>query len=162
LKLDHHTCGLFFWRTQYGVKKIKEANNTDKRSDNLKKYIELTILSIFFVGILSGFQNSTVSPKISEYSEKAPSLFVQSRTKGNNVFVECILSGISFRQSDQHNRKVGKLVIWLDGKRTKEVNSAAFIIKGLPPGEHMVKLEVVDLKNVPYGVTTEFLVNIPK
>jgi hypothetical protein len=128
----------------------------------LKKYIELTILSIFLVGILSGFQKSTVLPMVSVYSEKTPSLSVQSRTKGNNVFVECILSGISFRQSDQHDRKVGKLVIWLDGKRTKEVNTAAFIIKGLPPGEHRVKLEVVDLKNVPYGITKEFLVNIPK
>lgn len=128
----------------------------------LKRYIELTILSIILTGILSGFQKSPVLPMVSEYSEKTPSLYVQSRTKGNNVFVECILSGISFRQSDQDDRKVGKLVIWLDGKRTKEVNTAAFIIKGLPPGEHMVKLEVVDLKNVPYGVTKEFLVNIPK
>lgn len=128
----------------------------------MKRYIEITILSIFFVGILSGFQESTVLAKVSEYSEKTPSLHVQSRTKGNNVFVECVLSGISFRQSEQNDRKVGKLVIWLDGKRTKEVNSAAFIIKDLPPGEHSVKLEVVDLKNVPYGVTQEFLVNIPK
>ncbi|MEC1520976.1 hypothetical protein P9D43_02865 [Neobacillus niacini] len=128
----------------------------------MKRYIELTILSIFLTGILSGFQKSPVLPMVSKYSENNPSLYVQSRTKGNNVFVECILSGISFRQSDQHDRKVGKLVIWLDGKRTKEVNSAAFIIKGLPPGEHTVKLEVVDLKNVPYGITKEFLVNIPK
>jgi hypothetical protein len=128
----------------------------------LKKYIELTILSIFLTGILSGFEQVTVKPMVSEYSEKAPSLYVQSRIKGNNVFVECILSGISFRQSEENDRKVGKLVIWLDGKRTKEVNTAAFIIKGLPPGEHNVKLEVVDLKNVPYGVTKEFLVKIPK
>jgi hypothetical protein len=128
----------------------------------LKKYIGFTILSIFLLGILSGFQTSAALPLTGEYSEETPSLTVQSRTKGNNVFVECILSGISFRQSEQNDRKVGKLVIWLDGKRTKEVNSAAFIIKGLPPGEHSVKLEVVDLKNVPYGVTKEFLVNIPK
>jgi hypothetical protein len=128
----------------------------------VKQYIKLTILSIFLVGILSGFQKSDVLVKVSDYSEKSPSLYVQTKTKGNNVFVECILTGVSFRQSDQQDRKVGKLVIWLDGKKTKEVNSAAFIIKGLPPGEHTIKLEVVDLKNVPYGVTQEFLVNIPK
>jgi hypothetical protein len=128
----------------------------------LKKYIKFIILSIFLLGILSGFQKSAVLPLAGEYSEKTPSLSVQSRTKGNNVFVECVLSGISFRQSEQNDRKVGKLIIWLDGKRTKEVNSAAFIIKGLPPGEHRIKLEVVDLKNEPYGVTKEFLVNIPK
>lgn len=128
----------------------------------MKKHIELTILSIFIVGILSGFQTSTVLPVTNEYSQKSPSLFVQSKTKGNNVFVECILTGISFRQTDQKDRKVGKLVIWLDGKRTKEVNAAAFIIKGLPPGRHEVKLEVVDLNNQSYGLTNEFLVNIPK
>jgi hypothetical protein len=130
---------------------------------NLKKYIELTILSLFIVGILSGFQKSNVLPVSSEYSQMTPpSFFVQSKTKGSNVFVECILTGISFRQTEQKDRKVGKLVIWLDGKRAKEVNSAAFIIKGLPPGRHEVKLEVVDLNNQPYGLTNEFLVNIPK
>jgi hypothetical protein len=128
----------------------------------LKKYIELTILSIFLVGILSGFQSSTALSDYSEYSEVNPSFFVQSKTKGNNVYVECILSGISFRESDQNGQKVGKLIIWLDGKKTQEVNSAAFIIKGLPPGKHEVKLEVVDLKNKSYGITNVFLVNIPK
>lgn len=128
----------------------------------MKKCIELTILSIFLVSILSGFQASNVSPVFSENSDKTPSFFVQSKTNGKDVFVECILSGISFRQSDQKGQKVGKLVIWVDGKRTKEVNAAAFIIKGLPPGEHEVKLEVVDLHNKPYGLTSEFLVNIPK
>lgn len=137
-------------------------NNTGKRSDDLKKYMELTILSIFLVSILSGFQGSTASPVFSEYSDKAPSFFVQSKTNGKDVFVECILSGISFRQSDQKGQKVGKLVVWVDGKRTREVNAAAFIIKGLPPGEHEVKLEVVDLHNKSYGLTNEFLVNIPK
>lgn len=119
----------------------------------LKKIMGVTILSIFIVVIMSGFQQN---------ENQNPSLFVQSNIKGNNVFVECILSGISFRESNQNGQKVGKLVIWLDGKKTKEVNSAAFIIKGLPPGDHQVKLEVVDLKNVPYGVTKEFMVNIPK
>jgi hypothetical protein len=129
---------------------------------DLKKCIKLTILSIFLVSILSGFQASNVSPVFSGNSDKTPSFFVQSKTNGKDVFVECILTGISFRQSDQNGQKVGKLVIWVDGKRTKEVNAAAFIIKGLPPGEHAVKLEVVDLHNKSYGLTNEFLVNIPK
>ncbi|MEH6995135.1 hypothetical protein V7075_20905 [Neobacillus drentensis] len=128
----------------------------------MKKCIKLTILSIFLVSILSGFQASNVSPVFSENSDKTPAFFVQSKTNGKDVFVECILSGISFRQSDQNGQKVGKLVIWVDGKRTKEVYAAAFIIKGLPPGEHEVKLEVVDLHNKSYGLTSEFLVNIPK
>ncbi|WHZ04730.1 hypothetical protein QNH48_08940 [Neobacillus sp. YX16] len=128
----------------------------------MKKCIKLTILSIFLVSILSGFQASNDSQVFSADSDKTPTFFVQSKTNGKDVFVECILSGISFRQSDHKGQKVGKLVIWVDGKRTKEVNAAAFIIKGLPPGQHEVKLEVVDLNNKSYGLTSEFLVNIPK
>jgi hypothetical protein len=138
------------------------ANNTIKGVMILKKYIEVTILSIFLVGILTGFQRPTVLSDMNNYSGGNPSFFVSSKTKGSNVYVECILSGISFRESDQKSQKVGKLIIWLDGRKTKEVNSAAFIIKGLPPGNHEVKLEVVDLNNKPYGLTNVFLVNIPK
>ncbi|MEH7255489.1 hypothetical protein V7111_25605 [Neobacillus niacini] len=119
----------------------------------MKKFIGFILLSILMLGIMSGFNQNDNQPA---------SLLVQSKIKDNNVFVECILSGISFRESEQKNQKVGKLVIWLDGKKTREVNTAAFIIKGLSPGNHQVKLEVVDLKNVPYGLTKEFLVNIPK
>lgn len=90
------------------------------------------------------------------------SLFVQHKIKGSHVFVECILTGISFREQDHAGQEVGKLVVSVDGKKTAEVTSAAFILKNLPPGEHKVKLEVVNLKDKPYGITKEFLVNIPK
>jgi hypothetical protein len=119
----------------------------------LKRNMGVILLSIFIVAIMTGFQQN---------ENQNPSFFVQSSIKGNNVYVECVLSGISFREANQNGQKAGKLVIWLDGKRREEVNSAAFIIKGLSPGEHKVKLEVVDLKNEPYGLIKEFMVNIPK
>ncbi|MFP7296011.1 hypothetical protein [Neobacillus niacini] len=128
----------------------------------MKKYMVLTFLFIFSVSILSGFQGSTVSPLYGEILEKTPSFFVQSNTKGKDVFVECILSGISFRQSDKKGQKTGKLLIWIDGKKTREVNAAAFIIKDLSPGKHEIKLEVIDLENKSYGLTNKFLVNIPR
>jgi hypothetical protein len=119
----------------------------------LKKQIGVILLSIFIVGFLTGFKQNI---------NQTPSLVVQTSIKDKNVYVECILTGISFRQSEQNSKKVGKLVIYVDGKKTDVVNSAAFIIKGLQPGQHGVKLEVVDLKNEPYGIRKEFLVNIPK
>jgi hypothetical protein len=90
------------------------------------------------------------------------SLFVQHKIKDGRVFVECILTGISFREQDHAGQDVGKLEVWVDGKKTNEVTSAVFILKDLTPGDHKVKLEVVNLKNEPYGLTKEFLVNIPK
>ncbi len=102
---------------------------------------------------------------VSVYSQDTPaipSLFVQHEIKGNQVLVECIVNGISFRESDRSQKKVGKLVVWVDGKRKSEVSSAAFIIKGLSPGSHKLKLEMVNLENESYGLAKEFMVNIPR
>jgi hypothetical protein len=154
-----------------------------KRGDYLKKFNLFYILPILIAGILGGchkdipepetksklvpagniqINHSGAVPVFYQDSKEIPALMVQFNTVGKNVFVECILRGISFRESEHTRQKVGKLVVWIDGKRNQEVKTAAFIIKSLPPGNHKVKLEVVDLNNVPYGLTKEFLVNIPK
>ena len=99
----------------------------------------------------------TSSPK----NEVIPSLFVQYESKGNNVFVECIVTGVTFRENNHSNRKVGKMIVWVDGKKSQEVSAAAFIIKDLAYGNHKLKLEVVDLHNKSYGLSKEFMVNIP-
>lgn len=90
-----------------------------------------------------------------------PSLSVQYQTKGQNVFVECVMTGISFRESDLPKQNVGKIVIWVDGQRQQEATAAVFIIKQLSVGSHHLRLEVVDLKNKPYGVSKDFTVTIP-
>ncbi|GHI01276.1 hypothetical protein [Neobacillus kokaensis] len=138
--------------------------------------MQKTICFILVIGILAGcldqtpnaeaaLKNSVVEHNTNYSNTQGhpfPALFVQYKTKGNHVFVECIVTGITFRQSDYSKQKVGKIVVWINGKRKSEVDSAAFIIKGLTPGNHKIKLEVVKLNNVPYGLDKEFIVDIPK
>ncbi|WP_051633680.1 hypothetical protein [Bacillus sp. UNC41MFS5] len=121
----------------------------------MKKQLPRVVLIILLIGILSGFNN--VIPRA-----EMPSLYVNHQVKGETVLINCIVSGISFRETDHSKKKLGKLVIWIDGKKKSEVNAAAFIIKGLSPGSHRVKLEVVDLNNQPYGMEKEFMVNITR
>jgi hypothetical protein len=121
----------------------------------MKKHFPQVALFILLIGILSGFNH--VSP-----SAEMPSLFVHHEIKGEAVLISCIVSGISFREIDQSKRKIGKLVIWVDGQKKSEAKAAAFIIKGLTPGGHRVKVEVVDLNNEPYGLEKEFMVNITR
>jgi hypothetical protein len=123
------------------------------------------------IGLLSGFQQDksileqglpaekTLLADISE--DREPAMFVQYESKGNNVFVECIVTGVTFRESAKNKRKVGKMIVWVDGKKSKEVSTAAFIIKDLATGNHVLKLEMVDLHNKSYGISKEFMVNIP-
>lgn len=149
----------------------------------MKRNIWMLTLSIFVISMMAGCQNDVPKPEtnlklipmvhastykldsipvLKQNSNEIPSLFVQYKAKGNKIMVECILTGISFRESDHSKEKLGKMLVWVDGKKYQEVSTAAFIIKGLAPGNHKLKLEVIDLKNQPYGLTKEFMVNIPK
>jgi hypothetical protein len=121
----------------------------------MKKHFPHALLMFLIIGILSGFNN--VSPRT-----EMPSLYVHHHVKDQQVLINCIVSGISFRESDHSKEKTGKIVVWIDGKKHTEVQAAAFIIKGFSPGSHTVKLEVVSLNNVPYGLAKEFMVNIPR
>jgi hypothetical protein len=135
------------------------------------------------MGVLSGFQKNLSTTEIEQNngavdltslnqtgsfpidnpnSKDIPSLIVKHEIKRNLVLIECIVTGISFRETDKSKQKIGKIVVWIDGKKHTEATSAALIIKGLKPGSHKVILEIVNLNNEPYGLANEFMVNIPK
>lgn len=95
---------------------------------------------------------------LSAWLQAADPFTVQHQVKGNDVFVECMIPSISFRD---HSKNKGKLKLYVDGKERKEVTSAAFIIKGLPTGTHKIKIVVVKPNGEPYGLEKEFNVTIP-
>ncbi|MEH7118719.1 hypothetical protein V7128_15030 [Neobacillus vireti] len=101
-------------------------------------------------------------PVFNPSRNEIPALFVSYETKGKQVFVECQVTGISFRNADNDRQKAGKMVVWVDGIRRSEVRSAAFIIKDLSPGKHRLRLEVVSLQNEPFGLSKQMMVIIPK
>lgn len=82
---------------------------------------------------------------------------VQHHVKGDNVFVECMIPNISFRE-DSKNK--GKIILMIDGKKREEIHTAAFIIKGLGRGTHQISLEVVTPNNEPYHLKKEFAVSV--
>jgi hypothetical protein len=139
----------------------------------MKKMLIL-LISFLLLGILPGClpkpkifsvqNNHLLNEKTVSASElttvKKPSMSVHYQTNGNSLLVECVVSGITFREMDHSKENVGKLVIWLDGKKKQEASAAAFIMKGLSNGKHQLKLEVVNLQNQPYGLSKELEINI--
>ncbi|PLR84088.1 hypothetical protein CVD25_12780 [Bacillus canaveralius] len=85
---------------------------------------------------------------------------VQHHVKGNNVFVECFVTGISFRAPHETGKEQGKIVVYVDGEKREEVTAAAFIIKDLSPGTHRIKMELVNPYNQPYQLKNEIHVTI--
>lgn len=85
--------------------------------------------------------------------------YVKSHVNGKDVFIECIIPAVTFRDTNASNK--AKMIVYVNGKIKEEVSSAAFIIKDLPPGTHRVKLKVIKLKDASYHLQKEFLVTIP-
>lgn len=89
--------------------------------------------------------------------QKREPFIVKHHVKGASVFVECMVSDISFREKSE---KQGKIILYVNGKKKEEITTAAFIIKGLPRGTHQIKLEVVKPNNEPYHLQKEFAISI--
>ncbi|WP_338469934.1 hypothetical protein R4Z10_14090 [Niallia sp. XMNu-256] len=89
-----------------------------------------------------------------EQDNKENSFFVKHHIKDKDLFIECIVEGTSFRE------KEAKIIVYIDGIKREEVNQAAFIIKGLKPGNHHIKLVLQTELSVKATVSKEFNVKI--
>ncbi|TCJ06105.1 hypothetical protein [Cytobacillus praedii] len=84
--------------------------------------------------------------------------FVKHKVEGGNVMIECIIQGITFRDTAGNNK--GKIILYVDGKKEEEISSAAFIVKGLLPGTHRLTLEVTTEESSSVIMKKEFDVTI--
>jgi hypothetical protein len=86
---------------------------------------------------------------------------VKHQVRGTEVFIECIVTNFRFKSGKR--KKVngeGHIDVYVNGQKVDEVSTAAFILKGLPRGKHMVRLELVHNDSSKYGLYHEFEVNI--
>jgi len=88
---------------------------------------------------------------------------VNYSVKGKNVYIECIVPKFKFVSDGEKNDQKdgeGHIHLYLNGKKVMDINQAAFIVKGLPKGEHHFKLEFVHNDQTPYRFSEEFTVEI--
>jgi hypothetical protein len=85
------------------------------------------------------------------------SFFVKHTIQGRDLYIDCIVTGISFRESAGDEQ--GKILLYADGKKIREVQAASFSVKGLESGTHKIKLKVVSKERAD-GLQKEFTVNI--
>lgn len=135
----------------------------------MHKKLILLIISVF---LLCGFSTTNLNKaiKVNESSISVSSnkhqkeMTVKKHVKGNNIYVECIISNFSFSDRGKNGPKKngdGYIHLYLNGKKVDELHTAAFIIKGLPKGSHQVKIELVRNDGTSYGLTEEFDISVP-
>lgn len=86
---------------------------------------------------------------------KVDPFFISHQVKGNDVYVECRIKDISFRND------LAIIFLTIDGKKMNEINHPAFVIKGLQKGTHQIKLEILKKNEKISSATKEFNVTIP-
>ncbi|WP_335870487.1 membrane lipoprotein lipid attachment site-containing protein [Bacillus sp. 2205SS5-2] len=109
------------------------------------------IFFIFILLVLTGCQQRVPEPEsvaaqtvINRNVQNDRANFQVSHiVQQNNVYIECRLKNISF--SGQKGKQAGKIIVNVNGKRTGEYRTAAFVVKNLPKGNHFLKLNVLSL-----------------
>ncbi|KMK96625.1 hypothetical protein [Rossellomorea marisflavi] len=120
-----------------------------------------TLLAIGLVTVLSGCRDTPPEPKsVAASAHVQNSLSVKHLTRGNEVLVECIATGVTFTDQ-QKGATAGKIVIRSATANVyEEHRTAAFIIKGMPKGTHLIELDVVGMDNKSLGMKKKFYVTI--
>jgi len=121
------------------------------------------MVSVFLLWLLAAWTNGKTSPPVPVVAAPvAQTLHVKHEVRGKDIFVECVVDHFSFKKG-VHDKKEGEghIDVYVNGQKVNEVFTAAFVVRGLPSGKHIVRLELVHNDSTKYGVAHEFEVNIP-
>ncbi|MCR2820838.1 DUF2846 domain-containing protein [Lederbergia panacisoli] len=119
------------------------------------------MVCLFLFVLLTGCRHKLPEPEsliaeASDHSNRPQIMDIRHVVEGQNVKIECIISGVSFVSG----KNQGKVLLYVDGQRYGEFNTAAFIVKNLEPGTHRLKIDVVKQNNESFGINHQFLVTI--
>ncbi|MCR8849246.1 membrane lipoprotein lipid attachment site-containing protein [Rossellomorea sp. SC111] len=129
----------------------------------MKKMIMLAIALL----ILSGCKEKMPEPESFSFAKKVEAanrgqkpVSIKHMVQGNQVYIECIVPGVTFT-SEKKGAKKGKIIVRSNtGNLYKEYHTAAFVIKGLPKGVHLLNVEIVGKNNQSFGMKEQFYVTI--
>ncbi|MDQ0231296.1 hypothetical protein [Metabacillus malikii] len=83
--------------------------------------------------------------------------------RNQDVFVESYIPNFSFKEKGgQKKNGEGYLAVYVDGKLIDEIDTAAFVVKNLPIGKHVLTVEVFHNDSTTYHLKESFDVNITK
>jgi hypothetical protein len=94
-------------------------------------------------------------------SNKGDPFLVKAFVKGNDVFVECVISNFSFHKQDKVGTRTGKLLVYVDGKKFDEFHTAAFIIRELSRGNHRITLQIINNNGQITSLKKDLIISIP-
>lgn len=127
---------------------------------------KIMILTVGLLILLSGCKEKMPEPESLAFTKKVEaaspekSLSIKHMVQGNQVYIECIVPNVTFT-SNKKGAKKGKIVVRSStGNVYKEYHTAAFVVKNLPKGVHLLNVEIVGTNNKSFGMKKQFYVTI--
>jgi hypothetical protein len=117
------------------------------------------ILFLFLFVVLGACGNDKPAPEtvVFAMTNQENKLFqVKHDVKGKDVLIECIVADFPFRKGTNG----GHINVYLNGQKVNEIYTAAFMMRGLPTGKHVIRLELVYNDGKITGLSHEFAVTI--
>ncbi|MBM7647244.1 short-subunit dehydrogenase [Bacillus ectoiniformans] len=107
-------------------------------------------------------ENLSAEPMVTNAEEvAAKNGSIRHLMRGKHLFVECVVPGVTFSDRDKEGSIYGKASVYIDGKYYSSYHTAAFIVKGIEPGRHEVKVKLTDKNNKAIGFEKQFFVVVP-
>jgi hypothetical protein len=89
------------------------------------------------------------------------SLLIKHHIRNQDVYVECYIPNFTFKEKGGNKVKgEGHITVHVDGKKVDDMNTAAFIVKGLDKGVHEMTVEVVHNDSTSYNLKKTWTVSI--
>ncbi|MFS0861362.1 hypothetical protein [Fredinandcohnia sp. 179-A 10B2 NHS] len=128
---------------------------------------KLLLSKIFLLSFLMGQFDKPLHVHMSEYQLNSYTVLAKQdfqvihKVKNNNVYIECFISDFTFTNKEGMKKAgEGHLQVIINGNKTENFSTAAFVVKGLSKGEHTLTLRVVhnDLTYYPLSKTINVVI----
>lgn len=120
-----------------------------------KKKFPLLLLSFLLLPFFLYPAESLAAP--------TPELDVVYHVKTNKLYLEFHLRHFTLQRIGSKTGKVygeGHIHLHLDGKKAAEIDKPVHVLSHLPPGKHVVKVELVHLDHSSYGIYRTFPIEV--
>ncbi|WP_100404590.1 hypothetical protein [Bacillus solitudinis] len=98
-------------------------------------------------------------------AQQERTLKVNHEIRDGDVYVECLIHPFTFKEEKvghAHQDGEGHIRLYINEQHIDTIFKPAFIIRGLPAGNHEVKVEVVKNDKTRYDLEESFTVSLPE
>ncbi|KPB03377.1 hypothetical protein AAV98_17610 [Bacillus sp. CHD6a] len=90
------------------------------------------------------------------------SMTLHHSVKNQDIYVECIVTpNFKFKENSKAKKEgEGQVIVYVDNKKWGSFAKGAFILKGVPKGEHILTVKLLHNDETEYGVEQTIQVEI--